>query len=83
MIASGVISNEKAQEYEAIPIKQEDIIDTNGAGDSFVGGFLSELVQGKDLESCIRKGDLCLYTMYNLFTVSYKMFLYFTFFFFI
>ncbi|KAH9514376.1 adenylate kinase [Bulinus truncatus] len=51
-----VVQDEKAQEYDAIPIKQEDIIDTNGAGDSFVGGFLSELVQGKDLESCIRKG---------------------------
>ena len=34
-----------------------DIIkDTNGCGDAFVGGFLSQLVQGKDIKECIRCG---------------------------
>ncbi|KAI8794902.1 adenosine kinase [Biomphalaria glabrata] len=51
-----VAQDDKATEYDIIPIKQEDIVDSNGAGDSFVGGFLSELVQGKDLESCMKKG---------------------------
>lgn len=27
------------------------------AGDSFVGGFLSQLVQGKPIEECIRAGN--------------------------
>ena len=28
----------KVTEYPIIPIKEEDIVDTNGAGDAFVGG---------------------------------------------
>ena len=31
-------------------------MDTNGAGDAFVGGFLSQYVQGKSLEKCIDCG---------------------------
>ncbi|GLH01555.1 hypothetical protein R5R35_012862 [Gryllus longicercus] len=32
------------------------VVDTNGAGDAFVGGFLAQLVLGKPLETCIRCG---------------------------
>ncbi len=39
---------------EALPVNQ--LVDTNGAGDAFVGGFLSQLVQGKDLSECVRAG---------------------------
>ncbi|KAL9651826.1 hypothetical protein ABK040_000174 [Willaertia magna] len=42
-----------------IPVKKipkEQIVDTNGAGDSFVGGFLSFLVQGKPVEECVKAG---------------------------
>ncbi|XP_070289138.1 adenosine kinase isoform X1 [Myotis yumanensis] len=35
---------------------QQEIIDTNGAGDAFVGGFLSQLVYDKPLTECIRAG---------------------------
>ena len=28
----------KVTDYPIIPIKEEDIVDTNGAGDAFVGG---------------------------------------------
>ncbi|XP_069317211.1 adenosine kinase isoform X4 [Eulemur rufifrons] len=35
---------------------QKEIIDTNGAGDAFVGGFLSQLVSEKPLTECIRAG---------------------------
>uniref|UniRef100_A0A2K6TFM8 Adenosine kinase n=1 Tax=Saimiri boliviensis boliviensis TaxID=39432 RepID=A0A2K6TFM8_SAIBB len=35
---------------------QKEIIDTNGAGDAFVGGFLSQLVYDKPLTECIRAG---------------------------
>nr|CAD7199998.1 unnamed protein product [Timema douglasi] len=41
------------------PVKQlleTQVVDTNGAGDAFVGGFLAQLVQGKSLETCIRCG---------------------------
>lgn len=40
-----------------IPVIAKDlIVDTNGAGDSFVGGFLSQIVQGKDLDTAIKAG---------------------------
>ncbi|XP_006835988.1 PREDICTED: adenosine kinase isoform X4 [Chrysochloris asiatica] len=35
---------------------QKEIVDTNGAGDAFVGGFLSQLVYDKPLTECIRAG---------------------------
>lgn len=31
-------------------------MDTNGAGDAFVGGFLSQLVCGKAVSECVRAG---------------------------
>ena len=31
-------------------------MDTNGAGDAFVGGFLAALVEGKDQSTCVRCG---------------------------
>ncbi|XP_060780761.1 adenosine kinase isoform X2 [Neoarius graeffei] len=47
---------DKVEMFPVIEIDQKDIVDTNGAGDAFVGGFLSELVQDKSLEQCIRAG---------------------------
>uniref|UniRef100_UPI00359005BA adenosine kinase n=1 Tax=Myxine glutinosa TaxID=7769 RepID=UPI00359005BA len=48
-----VATGKEVMEFPVIPIKPEDIVDTNGAGDAFVGGFLSQLVQSKSLERCI------------------------------
>jgi len=31
----------------------------NGAGDCFVGGFLSEFIQGKDIPTSIHAGHYC------------------------
>ncbi|RXN08933.1 adenosine kinase-like isoform X1 [Labeo rohita] len=47
---------DKVKRFPVLDIDQNDIVDTNGAGDAFVGGFLSELVQEKPLEECIRAG---------------------------
>ncbi len=38
-------------------VHDEEIVDTNGCGDSFVGGFLSQYIQGKSLEVCARAGN--------------------------
>ncbi|KAM7171433.1 adenosine kinase isoform 4-T4 [Macrochelys suwanniensis] len=46
-------------EVTAFPVldsDQSEIIDTNGAGDAFVGGFLSQLVYDRLLTECIRAG---------------------------
>ena len=43
-----------------VPVKHmdaKDIIDTNGAGDAFVGGFISQMVRGKSLEECSHSGS--------------------------
>ena len=33
------------------------VVDTNGAGDAFVGGFLSRLSMGADLATCVSAGN--------------------------
>ena len=38
-------------------MKLEDIVDLNGAGDAFLGGFLSQYMQGKNLEACCKAGN--------------------------
>ena len=38
-------------------IKDSDIVDSNGAGDAFFGGFLSQQMQGKKLISCCKCGN--------------------------
>lgn len=40
------------------PLKDEDIVDTNGAGDAFAGGFLGALVAGKSLEESVETGHI-------------------------
>jgi len=45
-----------AATYEMPPLKAEEIVDFNGAGDGFAGGFLSGLVMGKDEETCVKYG---------------------------
>ena len=44
------------RQYPVEHVPKEVIKDTNGCGDAFVGGFLAQLVQDKDLEDCIRCG---------------------------
>lgn len=44
-------------EYAVIAIKAEEIVDTNGAGDAFVGGFLAGLAKGQMLAECVAGGS--------------------------
>lgn len=37
-------------------LPKEQIVDTNGAGDAFTGGFLSQMVLGKPYEECAKCG---------------------------
>lgn len=43
--------------YPCQPLPSSEIVDTNGAGDCFAGGFLSQYLQGLPLDRCIRVGD--------------------------
>ena len=38
-------------------VKSEDIVDLNGAGDAFLGGFLSQYMVGKSFEACCKAGN--------------------------
>ena len=38
-------------------VKDEEIVDLNGAGDAFLGGFLSQYMQGKSFEACCKAGN--------------------------
>lgn len=46
----------KVKEIPVEVLDKEKIVDTNGAGDAFVGGFLGQYVQGQPLEVCVRCG---------------------------
>lgn len=39
------------------PVASEDIVDTNGAGDAYVGGFISQYVKGATLTKCSEAGN--------------------------
>ncbi|KAJ3189405.1 hypothetical protein HDU85_003035 [Gaertneriomyces sp. JEL0708] len=43
-------------EFPIIKIDHSKIVDTNGAGDAFTGGFLSQYVQGKPIDTCVHAG---------------------------
>ncbi|WOL15947.1 hypothetical protein Cni_G24729 [Canna indica] len=51
-----VAEDGKAKLFPVIKLPKEKLVDTNGAGDAFVGGFLSQLVQEKSIEDCVRAG---------------------------
>jgi len=51
-----VAYNGVVTEYPVVPLDKELLVDTNGAGDAFVGGFLSMLVQGKTIKECVNAG---------------------------
>jgi len=47
----------KVREFPIEKLEKSKIVDTNGAGDAFVGGFLSQLIQGKPFDECIKAGN--------------------------
>lgn len=43
-------------EYPVELLPKEKLVDTNGAGDAFVGGFLAELAQNKSIKDAVEAG---------------------------
>jgi len=52
-----VACGENATLYSVPRVEKEKIVDTNGAGDSFVGGYLAGLSLGKDEATCVAMGN--------------------------
>ncbi len=42
--------------YDVPKMDPKDIVDTNGAGDAFAGGFLSQLARNRDEATCVAAG---------------------------
>lgn len=53
----------KVTTYPVEVLPKNLLVDTNGAGDAFVGGFLSQLVQEKPIEDCVRAGHFAARTI--------------------
>ncbi|XP_072048417.1 uncharacterized protein [Amphiura filiformis] len=51
-----VYHDSKLTEYPVVAVPPACIVDTCGAGDAFVGGFLAKLACGADIPECIRCG---------------------------
>jgi adenosine kinase len=43
-------------EYPILKLDKSKIVDTNGAGDAYVGGFLAALAKGKEIKACHEAG---------------------------
>ncbi|KNH01752.1 adenosine kinase b [Perkinsela sp. CCAP 1560/4] len=51
-----VATDGKVTSYPVKAVSPDSIIDVNGAGDAFVGGFLAMYSQGKSIEQCVTTG---------------------------
>lgn len=51
-----VLKDGKLKEFEVLPISIDKIVDTDGAGDAFVAGFLAQYVKNRDLHDCVKCG---------------------------
>uniref|UniRef100_A0A2M4AQW4 Adenosine kinase n=1 Tax=Anopheles triannulatus TaxID=58253 RepID=A0A2M4AQW4_9DIPT len=51
-----LFSGTSIREFPVQKLPAEEIVDTNGAGDAFVGGFLAQFVQKRSIDTCIECG---------------------------
>ena len=51
-----VACNGQVTEYPVEMLSKDKLVDTNGAGDAFVGGFLAQLVLGQDVAKAVDAG---------------------------
>jgi adenosine kinase len=58
-----VASEGKVSSYAVDPLPKEMLVDTNGAGDAFVGGFLAMLAMDKPIAECVRAGHFAARTI--------------------
>lgn len=54
--ATHVVTAGEHRSFPVPTVAAHEIVDTNGAGDAFVGGFLSQLVRGRSLDQCVNAG---------------------------
>jgi adenosine kinase len=52
-----VATDGKVVKYDTPKLSKDQIVDSNGAGDSFMGGFMAALIQGKKMQECVDQGN--------------------------
>ena len=50
------VENSQVREFPIEKVPTESIVDTNSAGDAFVGGFLAQFAQGRGVGAALRCG---------------------------
>ncbi|KAL3098054.1 hypothetical protein niasHT_027599 [Heterodera trifolii] len=58
-----VAHDDKLTQFPVEPISEDQIVDTNGAGDAFCGGFLAAFSTGRSLDLCVRAGNFAARTI--------------------
>jgi len=49
-------NNTEIKEFKVTQLEDSKVVDTNGAGDAFVGGFFAQYIQNEPLAVCIASG---------------------------
>ena len=52
----GSLAYNGAYFIEGNAVPQENVVNTVGAGDSFIAGFLAGVLKGRDISGCLRDG---------------------------
>lgn len=52
-----VAMNGRISSFSVPALDQAAIVDLNGAGDAFVGGFFSQLIKGETIQACVDAGN--------------------------
>lgn len=55
--AAAKVENTKIEQFTVRKIEASKIVDTNGAGDAFAGGFLGAIVEGKSIDQAVDVGQ--------------------------
>lgn len=58
LVATAASGSEEVElrEFPVTKLEQDQLVDTNGAGDSFVGAFLAQIWQGNDIDAAVQHG---------------------------
>lgn len=57
------MANGSVNKYPVTKLKKEQLVDTNGAGDAFVGGFLAQYIRGEPEVECVKCGNYAALTI--------------------
>ena len=54
-----IVARDEDPNVVEYPVPTVEVVDTNGAGDAFTGGFLSQFIQERPFDTCIKCAIYC------------------------